>query len=718
MNFISELKRRNVIRMAGLYLIGAWLITQVAATLLPVFEAPGWVMKTIVGILAIGFVPAMVFAWVFELTPDGLKRDSEIPEAQSIAPQTARKMERSILVLFAIALAFFAFDKFYLAPKRDVALLASTAQAAAASDTPRSIAVLAFDDLSAEGDQAYLAEGVSEELLNLLARIDGLKVAARTSSFKFKNSDADIGEIGRALKVDAVLEGSIRKSGNEIRVTAQLIKVSDGFRLWNGSYQRKLDDIFVVQDEISAAFVSALRLELDANAPAVRTANVAAYEHYLQGRLLAREPIRANLLAAVARYEQAITLDPGFAAPYGGLAESWVMLADYGGVPRSEAFPRAGKAARRALEIDPQSAEALTAIALLRDMDNDTVGASTAFEAALLANPSYVPAYNLYADMLRDKGDMRRMLEMQQRAAELDPLSIYMKSRVANKLLAMGRFDEAGRAIDIMLVAAPNNDFVLEEAANLAASRGYFAKAVETYQRVHASRLGDAYSAARITIVAAWMQDRPLADRALKAARARGAGNSWELLALAELADWQREPAQLDTLGRQDGPLGAWWRARRATVQSDLPQARVHLLEALRLSGYDAGKPPLAIHIPALIELARVERELGQATWQATLQVADAGLKMVSAQESVRLNVFEFVAYGQARVHALRGEREQALVQLRRAVAQGYARHWFLANDPVFAPWRTDPEFTALVSDMDARAAVEKAKLAGKVIIL
>ena len=579
--------------------------------------------------------------------------------------------------------------------------------------------MLAFDDLSAEGDQAYLAEGVSEELLNLLARIDGLKVAARTSSFKFKNSDADIGEIGRALKVDAVLEGSVRKSGNEIRVTAQLIKVSDGFRLWNGSYQRKLDDIFVVQDEISAAIVAALRLELDANAPAVRTANVAAYEHYLQGRLLARDPIRANLLAAVARYEQAIALDPGFAAPYGGLAESWVMLADYGGVPRAEAFPRAEKAARRALEIDPQSAEALTAMALLRDiLHDDTAGATKGYEAALRANPSYVPAYNLYADMLRDKGDTRRMLEMQQRAAELDPLSIYMKSRVANKLLAMGRLDEAGRAIDIMLVAAPNNDFVLEEAANLAASRGQFAKAVETYQRVHASRLGDAYSAARITIVAAWMQDRALADRALKAAHARGAGNSWELLALAELADWQREPAQLDILARQDGPLGAWGRARRATVQSDLPQARVHLLESLRLSGYNAGKPPVAIHIPTLIELARVERELGQATWQATLQVADTGMKVVSAQEAVRINVFEFVAYEQARVHALRGEREQALVQLRRAVAQGYARHWFLANDPVFSPWRTDPEFTALVTGMNARAAMEKVKLAGKVIVL
>ncbi len=702
MSLFDELKRRKVFKVGAGYLVVAWLVVQAASIGFPAFDAPPWALRIFILVIFLGFPISLVFAWAFEVTPDGLKTEG------------VRGSKRFLLI--AAGLAALAFAWYFKG--QPAYLEAATAPAATASDTPRSIAVLAFDDLSAEGDQAYLAEGMSEELLNLLARIDGLKVAARTSSFKFKDGNADIGEIGRALKVDAVLEGSVRKSGDQVRITAQLIRVSDGFHIWSNSYDRKLDNIFVVQDEIATSIVAALRLELDADAPAVRIVNVAAYEHYLQARLLAREPIRANLLAAVAKYEQAIALDPGFAGPYGGLAEAWVILADYGGVPRAEAFPRAEKAALRALEIDPQSAEALTAIALMRDLNNDAAGASTAFEAALQANPSYVPAYNLYADMLRDRGDTRRMLEMQQRAAELDPLSIYMKSRVANKLMTMGRLDEAGHTIDAMLAAAPNNDYALEEAANLAAYRGQLAEAVETYQRVHASRPGDAYSAARIAIVAAWMQDRPLADRALMAARARGAGNSWELRAVAELADWQRKPAQLDTLGRQDGWEGAWWRARRATLQADLPKARADLLEDLRLNSYDTGRPALANHISALIELARVEHELGRATWQATLQAADVALKAVSAQETVRLSVYEYVAYEQARVHALRGEREEALAALRRAVAQGYARHWFLANDQVFAPWRTDPEFTALVTGMNARAAVEKAKLAGKVIIL
>ena len=197
MNFIAELKRRNVIRMAGLYLVGAWLVTQVAGTVLPMFGAPAWVPRTIVIVLAIGFLPALAFAWIFELTADGLKRDSEIPEAQTIAPITARKMERTILVLFAIAVAFFGFDKFYLAPKREAALVETTSKIVAAKTVagidaernkinPRSIAVLPFSNMSGDVANEYFSDGISEEILNVLASTPELQVAARTSSFSFK----------------------------------------------------------------------------------------------------------------------------------------------------------------------------------------------------------------------------------------------------------------------------------------------------------------------------------------------------------------------------------------------------------------------------------------------------------------------------------------------------------------------------------------------------
>jgi TolB-like protein len=731
----GELRRRNVIRMAGLYLVGAWLVVQVAATLLPVFEAPSWLMKPLVVLLSVGFVPALVIAWVFELTPDGLKRDADVPMAESIAPRTARRMERWILVLLALALAVFVFDRFVLAPRRDAALVAQASQQAAtrqgaakpaavvAAIDQQSIAVMPFVNMSADKDNAYFSDGLAETLLDMLAQVPTLKVIARTSSFALRDSTVGVREIGRQLNVAHVLEGSVQKSGDMVRITAQLIRASDGVHLWSRRYDRKLTDVFQIQDEIATEVVDSLKVVMASEdrgrLTQRRTDNLQAYDHYLQGRVLARDPARANLLGAVAQFEQAIALDPGFVAPHGSIAQAWVLLADYGGVPNDIAYPRAEKAARRALEIDPQSADALTAMALVRSVwQNDEPGARATFEAALRANPSYVPAYDLYADLLRDSGEVRRMLEMQQRAAELDPLSIYMKSRVANKLMAVGRLDEAGRAIDAMLSADANSDFAIEEAGKLAMHRGRFAQAVERLQRVHFARPGDAFSAAWISMIGMWMRDPPLAERALSAARARGAGNYWELRALAELADWQHKPEQFDVLARQDGAAGAWWRARRATMQGDLPQARMHLLETLRMFHYDATRPVLASQVTTLVELARVERALGLATWQAPLDAASTCLEALAAEGAVYLAGIDSVAYEQARVHALRGERGPALVQLRRAIAQGFARHWFLANDPAFASWRADPEFTALVAGMNTRAAAEKAKLAGKIIAL
>jgi adenylate cyclase len=236
MNLLAELKRRNVIRMAGLYLVGAWLIVQVAATLLPVFEAPDWVMKTIVGLLVLGFIPALVISWVFELTPEGLQRDSELQETQTTAPQTGQRMNRLTLVLLCLALAYFGFDRFYLAPKRDAALVARTAQAVKTSTLAginaktdhKSIAVMPFVNMSSDKEQEYFSDGMTEEILNALANVPNLAVTARTSVFSLKGQNKDVREIGKLLGVAYVLEGSVRKAGGEVRITAQQDADFDG----------------------------------------------------------------------------------------------------------------------------------------------------------------------------------------------------------------------------------------------------------------------------------------------------------------------------------------------------------------------------------------------------------------------------------------------------------------------------------------------------------
>lgn len=311
MNLISELQRRNVIRMAGLYLVGAWLITQVAATLLPVFDAPGWAMKTIVGILLLGFIPALVFSWVFEMTPDGLKRDDEITPEQSSAPQTARRMERMIIVLFSIALALFVFDKFVLAPKRDAALVTETTktlQAVAKTEATQkardnSIAVLPFVNMSEDKGNQYFSDGISEELLNVLVRVDDLSVASRTSSFAYRDKQMSSSAIAKELNVGHILEGSVRKFGNKVRITAQLIDADDDRHIWSKTYDRELTDIFAIQDEIANAIVLALRGSLaDAKKSTevvvkADTTNMQAYDKYLKARelFIARRDLKESM---------------------------------------------------------------------------------------------------------------------------------------------------------------------------------------------------------------------------------------------------------------------------------------------------------------------------------------------------------------------------------------------------------------------------------------
>jgi TolB-like protein len=239
MNFIAELRRRNVIRMAGLYLVGAWLLVQVAGTVLPWFNVSASMLRGLVVLLVLGFVPALVFAWVFELTPEGLKRDAEVPPEASIAPHTARRMDRMIIAVLLVALAYFGVDKFVLAPKRDAARAAAaqTGTPAPASApvkrAARSIAVLPFVNMSADKENEFFSDGVSEEILNSLARIDGMQVVGRTSSFQFKGTNTDLRTIGAKLGVAAVLEGSVRREGERARITGQLIRTSDGIHMWS-----------------------------------------------------------------------------------------------------------------------------------------------------------------------------------------------------------------------------------------------------------------------------------------------------------------------------------------------------------------------------------------------------------------------------------------------------------------------------------------------------
>src|SRR5437660_4099532 len=300
-NFFSELKRRNVVRMAGLYLVGAWLLTQIASTVLPMFGAPDWLPRSIVSLLAIGFIPALIFSWVFELTPQGLKRDEDVSPEESIAPQTARRMNRMIIAVLLVALGYFVFDKFVLTPRREAALVAARPSGEPKSAAnAKSVAVLAFANLSDDKGSEYFSDGISEELLTVLQKIPGLHVAARTSAFSFKGKNATAQEIGEKLGVAHLVEGSVRKAGDVVRIAARLTQANTGEERWAENYTRDLKDVFAVQTELAQTIVEQLRgqltggstnpttkAEIQAEVRAAEkggTKSVEAQAAYLQGR--------------------------------------------------------------------------------------------------------------------------------------------------------------------------------------------------------------------------------------------------------------------------------------------------------------------------------------------------------------------------------------------------------------------------------------------------
>jgi len=352
LSFFEELKRRNVFRVGIAYLIGAWLVIQVADIVLENIGAPAWVMKAILLIAILGFLIALFFAWAFEATPEGLKRESEVDRTQSITRVTGQKLNRSIIVMLVIALAYFVWES-RLSDRAPVSVL-----------TDASVAVLAFENMSPDPENAFFAEGISEEILNVLAAVDGLRVASRTSAFSFANSDTSIPEIASQLDVAHVLEGSVRKQGMRVRITAQLIDAINDTHLWSDTYDRDLDDIFAVQEEIAVAISAALTGALGMGQVAVSapTKDMAAYELFLRGRqqFFARgfEPLKAS----IADLEAAVSRDPEFAEAWSYLAASLTTVTGYTLMDVAEAedyWRRSELAAARALALDPTQALAV-----------------------------------------------------------------------------------------------------------------------------------------------------------------------------------------------------------------------------------------------------------------------------------------------------------------------------------------------------------------------
>jgi TolB-like protein/Tfp pilus assembly protein PilF len=443
LSFFSELNRRNVFRVAIAYVVTAWLIAQVAELAADSFGAPDWVMKMIITMLVLGAPVALVLAWAYELTPGGLRRDSGTTTGHA----STSKLDRSIIIVLVAALAYFAWDKFILDPQRDEALLESVSTQPVETlpqGASHSIAVLPFLNMSDDASNEYFSDGLSEELLNLLVKIPELRVAARTSSFSFKGKDVQISEIGEALNVAYVLEGSVRKAGDRIRVTAQLIKADDGFHVWSETFDRNLDDVFVVQDEIAAAVVRGLKVTLLGDLPEQQATDPEAYTLYLQGKYLSRLGGRENAKKALQALEQALAIDPEYAPAWANLTFPYDTLIRHGDLPRDEGAALALQALEKALEIDDQLVPAWAGLSWLRKTYFwDWQGARDALDRALQLEPNNPSSIGSAGSMASTFGELDKAVELFERNVEANPLSWTSLNALGNRYRAVGRYDEA-----------------------------------------------------------------------------------------------------------------------------------------------------------------------------------------------------------------------------------------------------------------------------------
>jgi len=444
MSFIKELKRRNVIRVAIAYAFVAWLLIEVSATTFPMLKLPEWAATLVTVLLMIGFPVALIFAWAYEMTPEGLKKEKDVVRSESITHITGRKLDFIIIGVLAVALVLFAVERFVLLPDRAPAT--DALQEIIATEVQQSIAVLPFVNMSPDPDQEYFADGLSEELLNLLAKIPELKVIARTSSFTFKGKNEDVRVIGQTLGVKTVLEGSVRKSGEIVRITAQLADVSDGSHIWSETYDRTMTDIFAVQDDVAAAIIDALQIHIGTNPTRGRpTENTEAYTLFLK----ARASVNANKnRPAEELLLKAVEFDPQFAEAYELLAFCYYNLGGTRG-KAAEGQKLMAETAAKALAIDP---DLVFAQALYESGNPDTysyLGAIEALERAVRQQPGNPWPLDAFIFPLLETGYLREALGLAERYVDLDPLSPAANVYLFDTLYAVGRTSEAVAALEV-----------------------------------------------------------------------------------------------------------------------------------------------------------------------------------------------------------------------------------------------------------------------------
>jgi len=545
--FFGELKRRNVYKVAVAYAVVGWLIAQIATQIFPFLEIPNWVVRFVIVLIAIGFPIALVIAWAFEATPEGIKRTEVADTMPAVAGQKKHAWIYVVIVGAAISVALFFLGR-YTAQSRE----GGRSPAAAGSLPQKSIAVLPFDNLSRDPDNAFFAEGVQDEILTRLAKVADLKVIARTSTQKFKSAPENLPDIARQLGALNILEGSVQKANDQVRVNVQLINALTNAHLWAEIYDRKLTDIFAVESDIAKTIADTLQAKLTGSEKDAMskkpTANPEAYELYLKGRFFWNKRTSIDLPKSVDYYNQAIAKDPNYALAYAGLADAYVLYPDYGVGAPAEFYPKAKETAAKAINLESTLGEPHAALGLVyTNFDRDFPKAVAEFERAIQLNPNYATAHQWFNTPLMALEQWDRAIAESKKAIELDPLSLIVNADLVFVYINARRFDDALAQSRKTLEMDPNFHVV----------RGYLAEALQFKGKL-AEALPEFHAAAAAT-------DEPFSHALLGQACARAGSRDEAQQILARLEErsrtrfvtgWSIAVIRL-SLGDKDGALVA-----------------------------------------------------------------------------------------------------------------------------------------------------------------
>jgi len=700
-SFFSELGRRNVIRVAALYLVSAWLIAQVADVVIGLGELPSSIGRVVLVVLAIGFPVALGLAWVFEWTPSGLRREVAVEDSPAVGTSHGRHLDFVIIALLSVALVYFAATHDW---QRTPALASA------------SIAVLPFENRSASPDDLYFTDGIHDDLLTQLAKISSLVVISRTSVMQYRHTEKTVPQIAGELGVATILEGGVQRAGDRVRVNLQLIEAATDRHLWAETFDRELtaENVFAIQSEIAAAIAETLHAKLlpdeQRRLESVPTRNLEAYDAYLLGRRDTATRDQDAMLRAETYFERAIELDPQFALAYSSLAEVRVLLAEWVDQQPGERLEAAEQAARRALELDPSLGEAHTAIGIVLRARGEKPEVYVDFlERGVALAPGSADARKWFGNYLGEVGRDDDALVQLQKAAELEPMSAIVRVNLGNVLEELGRKDEAAASYRKALEIDPTFRPALFELMEAGRPPDRLLELSELWPRAR----DDAWVMLFIVFDYVTLGDDTRVEQWAREIQHVAPDSIPSLIARLNLALLRNDGEGILRFAPGLVPVEPENIAMptRLLLQADLRNGDLQAARDRyqgRYPGLLGDDPEIGEDYPAAIDVAMLLREAGDAA--GARRLLERSLAYIDSLPVADLDLF---GIHRARAQAILGDDEAALATLRLAIDAGWRTQWtfYLLEDRAFDDIRADRRFQALIDDVRADVAAQLEKV-------